>query len=233
MISLVTASFGGIDEIKELPKSNIQSFIYTDQDKVPNSWDNKINPNYPRYDFSLRLKGRYFKHQIHRLDEVQDSQWLVWSDSSVQFFDLSFIEETAGLLSKRTSEKRMAVLAHPWRKTIKEEADAIIEGIQGGNEYLRIRYADEKIPEQMRYFQQKGWSLDSPLWCGTVWMIENNDVMHRALDSWWDQNLKFGMMDQLSFSVIMKKHEISPFVWTLNLTDNAFFKWGGHQVDLM
>jgi hypothetical protein len=233
MISLVTASFGGIDKIKELPKSNIQSFIYTDQDKVPNSWSNKISPNYPRYDFSPRLKGRYFKHQIHRLDEVQDSQWLVWSDSSVQFFDLSFFEETANLLSKRTPEKRMAVLAHPWRKTIREEADAIIEGIQSGNEYLRVRYEDEKIPEQMRYFQQKGWSLDSPLWCGTVWMIENTDVMHRALDSWWDQNLKFGMMDQLSFSVIMKKHKISPFVWTLNLTDNAFFKWGGHRVDLM
>jgi hypothetical protein len=233
MISLVTANFGGIDDVKELPKSNIQSFLYTDQKDKTDSWNHVINPDFPRHDFSSRLRGRYFKHQIHRLDEIKDSRWLVWADSNVDFFDMSFIEETAELLSKRSENQRAAVLAHPWRKTVRNEADYILNSIENGNEYLRIRYENEKISEQIKYFESKGWDLDSPLWCGTVWMIENNNLMHRTLDSWWDQNLRFGMMDQLSFSVIMKDHGITPYVWTLNLTDNDFFNWGGHRVDLM
>ena len=32
-------------------------------------------------------------------------------------------------------------------------------------------------------------------------MIENNERLRRAWDDWWDQNLRFGLMDQLSLPV--------------------------------
>jgi len=64
--------------------------------------------------------------------------------------------------------------------------------------YLRLRYADEKMPQQMEYFRRRGWDVQARLWCGAFWMVANTEPIHRAWDSWWDQNLRFGMMDQLS-----------------------------------
>ena len=93
-IALVTSNFGGIDDIKPIPHphSQIETLYYTDEatinctpDESKVGWDQICTPNYPRYDFNPRLRGRYFKHQIHRLDEVQDCRWLVWADANIRY----------------------------------------------------------------------------------------------------------------------------------------------------
>jgi len=86
-IALVTANFGGIDVAKRLPnRSGIDAFYYTDELsamaaslEVTSTWTRVIVPIYPRHDFSARLRARYFKHQIHRLDDVRGYNWLAWA----------------------------------------------------------------------------------------------------------------------------------------------------------
>ena len=92
-IALVSANFNSFDSVKPLPTCDgIDSFLYCDENaraalsaEVAASWTRIIVPNYPRHDFEPRLRARYFKHQIHRLDEVREHRWLVWSDSSIRF----------------------------------------------------------------------------------------------------------------------------------------------------
>ena len=239
-IAVVTANFGGIDDIKALPPHvGIDAFYYTDEatlrEVIPDaaqSWTRIIVPNYPRHDFNPRLRGRYFKHQIHRLDEIRGYRWLAWADSSIQFTDLSFLTEWAAALSQLPAHKRALLVPHPDRKTITEEFEFIQQAINADHAYLITRYASEKMSEQMEYFQIQGWNLNASLWCGTVWMIENSELMHRAWDAWWDQNLRFGMMDQLSLPMMLDAHGIQPRSLPVRLWDNQYFCYVGHRKEM-
>src|SRR4051812_5114615 len=128
-IALVTANFAGIDTLKALPPNGeIDSFYYCDEktqagfsSEAVASWTRIIVPNYPRHDFGPRLRGRYFKHQIHRLDEVRDHRWLVWADSTVRFKETRFLVEACRALEARPPNERVLVVPHPERKTILQE----------------------------------------------------------------------------------------------------------------
>ena len=104
----------------------------------------------------LRDRGRYFKHQIHRLDEVRDYRWLAWADSSVRFTNLGFFADRAAALADLPEQKRVLLVPHPDRNNITEEFEFIQREIDKGNPYLVTRHASEKMPEQMRYFRSRG-----------------------------------------------------------------------------
>jgi len=189
-------------------------------------------PDYPRHDFNPRPRARYFKVQIHRLDEVREHRWLVWADSTLRFDDLGFVAQKAAALSRLPARQRALVVPHPERNTISEEFQFIQRGIEAGNRYLIQRYSTEKMPEQMAHFRSRGWNLEAPLWCGGFWMIENSDVLRRAWDDWWDQNLRFGMMDQLSLPVVLAAHGIAPQLLPVNVWKNDYFTWCVHRREM-
>ena len=83
--------------------------------------------------------------------------------------------------------------------------------------------------EQINYFRGRGWDLAAPLWCGTIWLIENNELIARCWDSWWDQNLRYGMMDQLSLPVLLRYFGLEPQRLEFNLWKNEFFEWVSHR----
>ncbi|MCP3138347.1 hypothetical protein [Pyxidicoccus xibeiensis] len=235
-LALVTANFGGLDVVKPLPpRFGIDAFYYTDEAtrdatsvEARRTWTRILVPNYPRFDFSPRLRGRYFKHQIHRLDEVRGHRFLVWADASLALHDLDFLREGAKRLAKLPPHKRVLLVPHPDRRTIQEEFDFIESQMSKGDEYLRVRYAEEKMREQMEDFRARGWSLQSPLWCGTIWMMENSELLRSAWDDWWDQNLRFGMMDQLSLHPVLAHRGIEPQPLQINLWNNSHFSWVKH-----
>jgi hypothetical protein len=237
-IALVSANFGGIDEIKPfLSCAGIDAFYYTDAatlataaPDVAASWTRIIVPNYPRHDFGARLRGRYFKHQIHRLPETASYRWLVWADTSLLFVDPTFLVEQAQRLASLPPNQRILLVPHPDRRTVREEYTYIRDEISNGNEYLRIRYADEKMTEQIEAFESQGMSIDAQLWCGTIWMVENTALMHRCWDSWWDQNLRYGMMDQLSLPVLLEQFRLEPQALPINLWENRYFRFIHHRI---
>ncbi len=237
-IVLVTANFGGIDEVKPLPRHDeIDAFYYTDAEtaekashEVASTWTRILVPDYPRHDFNARLRAKYFKIQIHRLCEVERYRWLVWADSSVQFKQLDFLRDRAAALARQSRNRRILLVPHPERQTITQEFEHVESEMRAGNEYLRSRYAAEKMPEQMEHFRRRGWKLDAKLWCGGVWMAENSDLMRRVLDGWWDQNLRYGVMDQLSLPVMLDVHGIEPQALNVHLWDNEYFRYVPHPV---
>ena len=236
-LALVSVDFGGIDNINAFPQTaGIDTYFYTDADAlfgadpaVLSSWGRVIVPDYPRHDFGPRLRGRYFKHQIHRLPEMEPYRWLAWADASLQFRDPSFLLRETERLAALAPRQRIALVRHPDRATIREEYEYICQEIQNGNEYLTLRYAKEKMTEQMSFFKSRGWNLEASLWCGTIWIVENNDLIARCWDSWWDQNLRYGMMDQLSLPVLLDSFGLQPHVMDFDLRHNSFFDRGKHR----
>jgi len=98
-MALISASFGMVDEIKPLPALNeLDAYLFTDKegyDRIPenvrNTWTRIIVPDFPRQDFSPRLRARYFKHQIQRLEISDKYKYLIWADCSLKFLNLEFI----------------------------------------------------------------------------------------------------------------------------------------------
>ena len=186
-------------------------------------------PNYPRHDFGARLRSRYFKHQIHRLDEVRSHRWLVWADSRLHFHETGFILEQVEKLRRLPSSNRILLIPHPDRRTIREEYEFIRDAIDQGSEYLRVRYQQEKMKEQMEHFRRQGWDVEAKLWCGGFWMVENSARLNRLWDDWWDQNIRFGMMDQLSLPVLLNEYGCDPQPLDVVLWRNAHFTFVSHQ----
>jgi hypothetical protein len=231
-IALVTANFGGIDEVRALPDhKGIDSFYYTDQsvsEEVARTWTCVIAPSYPRHDFNPRLRAKYFKLQIHRLDEVRNYRWLVWADASLKFKDLSFLTGHASALAGVPAHKRALLVPHPDRATVIEEFEFVDQSILSGHPYLDVRYAKEKMREQVDYFRERGWNVQAKLWSGGIWMVENTELIRQAFDEWWDQNLRFGMEDQLSMPVVLENHGIEPQPLEIDVRQNEYFEITKH-----
>ncbi len=230
-IALVTANFGAVDDLKVLPQHDgIDAFYYTDEatraqatSEAIASWTSVIVPNYPRHDFDSRLRSRYFKHQIYRVDEVRDHRWLVWIDSSLLLFETAFIRAQVDRLSQLPPNQRLLLVPHPARQSVLEEYEFVTAEIARGNEYLRSRYAQEKMTEQIAWYRQRGWNVRARLFASGFWIVENSELFRRCWDDWWDQNLRFGMMCQLSLPVILEQHRCEPQALDVQIWNNAYF----------
>lgn len=235
-IALVTANIGGIDTVKALPAhDHIDAFLYVDEatrerldPQTRATWTNVIVPDYPRYDFSNRLRAKYFKLQIHRLDEVRSYQWLVWADSSIEFASLDFLIEWCSELRALTPYRRALFIPHPERETVLQEYEFLISEINKGNKYLHTRYANEKLMEQMEHIRARRWDVSAKLWCGGLWLMENTSRMHECLNAWWDQSLRYGIMDQLPLPGVLEEYGIVPQPLDLHIFGNPYFRWVPH-----
>lgn len=229
-IAIVCANFGAIDKVHPLPASpHVQGFYYTDGVTLVDSehslgaWT-VVKPQYPVNGFDFRLKSRYFKHQIHRLDEVQDFDWLVWIDSSIAFREVNFVIEEVRRLSLLPSYQHFLGVPHPQRDTVRQEYEFISGEIDKGNLYVIDRYGKARMKDQIAWFEKQGYNPDaSGLYCGGFWIVANTDRYRRAFDDWWDQNLRFGLMDQLSLPMMLRKHGIEAQTLNVTITDNAHF----------
>lgn len=236
-IALISASFGMVDEIKPLPALNgLDAYLFTDKEgheRIPkdvrDTWTKIIVPDFPRRDFSPRLRARYFKHQIQRLEISDKYNYLIWADCSLKFLDLEFIKYEVRKLKQRKARDRVMMVPHPDRKTVYEEYEYIIKEIKSKNEYLKVRYENEKMEEQIEFFQRQKMNYNSSLFCGGIWMIENhNTLLNDCWNDWWDQNLRFGMMDQLSLPPLFHKYGITPHLLDVNVWKNQYFEYTGH-----
>jgi len=125
-------------------------------------------------------------------------------------------------------QQRALVIPHPDRKTVREEYEYLSAKVQIGSIYQVERYGREKMAEQMAYYSERGWNVEAPLYCGGFWIIENSDALRRCWDDWWDQNIRFGMMDQLSLPVMLAQHRLEPQLLSVPLQNNEYFTVESH-----
>jgi len=211
VIALVTANFGNHASLKALPPTpGIDGFYYTDK-AIPTTIGWKvIQPDYPWTSFHPRLRAKYFKAQIHRLAEVQGYDWLVWADSSITFKSTQFIADACRRLEQEMDPNRWAgFYPHPERNTPSQEYAFVKSQIEHGNIWLTARYADDNMKGQMEFLSKAG-ANDDKLWCGGLWIVANIPQYHDFLNDWWDQIVRYSIMDQLSLPYCLDRHRIRP-----------------------
>ena len=229
-IGLITANFGGIDTIKPLPsRSGTDAFYYTDVETATvtnrasiNTW-NAVIVSDRETQLNARLRSRYFKHQIHHLPEAKPFRWLVWADSSFLFKELDFIKDIVEKLGHLPPNNRLLLVPHPERQTVRQEIDFIVSQIEQGNEYLRVRYGQDKTTEAIEHLESRGFNLQDRLWCGGFWIIENNSIINQAWDAWWAYTCRYGTQDQYFLPAAMAEFGLRPQALNVNIFANQYF----------
>lgn len=192
-IAVITANFGGIDKPKEIPEQDIEfdRYYFTEE-------------NSP-YDFNgldNRLKAKYFKWQMHRLELEKAYDAFIWVDGNIQIKKNNVI----GTLVNGLDFGDISISSHPSRNCIYEEAKFIMEGVNSGNAYLKTRY-NQSIQNEVDYYRSMGHPENSGLkWCGLF--AVKNDLKNLVLcNNIWNDQILRSNFDQNSFMFYALKHE--------------------------
>lgn len=190
-ISILTASIGGIDEIKGIPRQTIPT-------EYRPYFDNNLP--FPLPNLNNRLKSKYVKIQSHRF---LDSHIFIWVDGRVEITADVFTEE----IVKHLGDNDVAIFRHPERETAYNEIDFMIDKITEGNNYLLSRYGNQALEEE-RDFYFNYLSARSPLYACTVFARKNNPQTNEAFNEWWRRCIEFSYFDQTMFSYACKDLKI-------------------------
>lgn len=191
-VAIVTAVTGSIDNI---PGTDLANRIIYDETHRPLL--------YPRRDLNQRLRSKYFKMCTHWLHPKFSSY--IWADGTFTI--------KAGIvewLIAKLGDADCAFFKHPHRSTIKQESDFVLDKIKHGDAYLKIRYGNESMAEQVDAYVADGFPLNlTALLAGGLFIRRNSEKVNAAFDHWFVENVKWTIQDQLSLPYILWKHNLT------------------------
>lgn len=192
-IALVTANIGGLDEIHSIAKQTQQyELFYFTENTLP----------FPLPNLDNRLKGKYFKTQVHRF---LDHEIFIWIDGSIEVIDGHFI--TWVLENLRDTD--MVITAHSERNNVYDEINYITTMMKTGSSYLLKRYAKQPFKEEYQFYLKEGLPENYPLYNCFFIARRNNVLINSAFNDWWDITLRYTNFDQCAMSYIAWKHQLN------------------------
>lgn len=115
----------------------------------------------------------------------------------------------------------MAVVAHPHRNCIYEEARCCLEG---GPDY-----EPERIKAQMGKYRAEGYPQDNGLAACTIMLRRQTEEIRRFNEAWWKEVRDYSVRDQLSFNYVAWKLGTGYDVIPGNLFDHEDFDYLDHK----
>lgn len=134
-----------------------------------------------------------------------DYDYYIWHDASVRLSQPDSIE----WFLEHLEDADMAVLKHPDRDTIQQEADylkkrLIIEKAEPKRNYVLKRYENEWIDEHLEEVDPT-----QPLYASTAFIYRNTPEVQEALKEWWYFISRYHIIDQLGFPEAIKDLEVN------------------------
>ena len=194
-VAVITANLGNFDKTVDYAKQSMEYdfFRFTDE-------------NFPRRHCSMttRLQARIPKMFGWQMAPGYD--YYIWVDAS---FTLQHIDSVKWFIDQCKGVD-LAVLKHPMRNSIQEEADYLKKRLKeekaGLKEpYVTIRYENELIDEQMKIIKANKWYVDNRLYASTAFVYQNSERVQNMLIQWWYHTSRFHSVDQLSFPYVIFK----------------------------
>jgi len=191
-VAVVTANLGKFD----------REVDYVDQ-TVPYDFHRFTDHNFPPRNraMSPRLQARIAK--MFHWQMVPDYDYYIWVDSS---FALLHKDSVAWLL-EQCEDVDIAVLKHPMRDTISEEADYIKERLAKKCKYITPRYENEMVDEQLAEIAAYKSFVDNSLFASTVFVYRNSEKMQHMMKEWWYHTSRYHSVDQLSFPFVLWQYK--------------------------
>jgi hypothetical protein len=184
-IAIVTANYGGIDEIIP-PRKQTMEYDYYCFDKDVN---NKFFPK----DGTNREKGKWVKLNLFNLfPNVYD--YIVWIDGTVQITSSNFLDYIEDLCHYSD----IGAVLHPDRATLTEEYDYLLKNAK--KPYLEARYKDYDWASEIKTFSDK---LDAKLYNPRLFVLKNTREARDFMENWSFTIALTTDFDQTQFSYII------------------------------
>jgi hypothetical protein len=96
---------------------------------------------------------------------------------------------------------------HRERKTVYDEINFIIDGLQNGSKYLIDRYSNQQLVREILFYKEKNMD-DMPLCMNGIFMRLNNSIVNSCFDEWWQRVLEFSNSDQTMMALVLKQFKL-------------------------
>jgi len=202
--TIITANLGHFDKM-----------IDPVQQSIPIDFTRFTDRNFPPRFNSMtpRLQARIPK--MFGWQMVPEYDYYIWVDSSCALLH----PDSAKWLLEQCKNVDMAVLKHPDRNSIQEEADYLKKRLSIDCSYITPRYKNELIDEQLEVIKRDKDFVDDKLFASTVIVYKNNSKVRYLMKEWWYHTSRFHSIDQLSFPYVIFKSGCK-----LNVIQDSYFK---------
>ena len=129
----------------------------------------------------------------------------VWVDSSVTLFRPDTVQWFVDTLGGGD----IALLPHPDRHSIREEAEFVRAKIAAGNSYLVSRYENERLDEQLAAIIGTPCFVDDHLYASTAFAFRNTIHVRAMCKEWWYHVSKYHALDQLSLPFVVWQTDLA------------------------
>jgi hypothetical protein len=216
-IALITAVFGGIDEVKEVPHQedvHYKRFVFSES-----------NSPFPLPNLHPRLQAKYFRCQSHRIEQLQEYDMHCWLDGRITVTNPNMLKDFA--YSIMGSD--IGLGAHPDRNCIYDEAEFIITSEKP---YLTERYSNQPIKQEVDYYKAKGHPAHWGLFASGIFIRWNNNRVNQMFDEWWNQCLCWSYFDQTALPFVLRRNKaVIADLGYGKLSDNRYFELGKHKAE--
>jgi hypothetical protein len=144
-----------------------------------------------------RLQARIVK--MFGWQMVPGYDFYIWVDSSCR---LSHPDSVRWFL-EQCKDVHMAFFKHPHRNTIQEEADYLKNRLGKDCVYIKPRYENELIDEQLAEIKSNKAFADTSLFASTAFIYRNSPRTHTTLKEWWYHTSRYHSIDQLSLPYVL------------------------------
>lgn len=230
-----TAIFGGYDTLSQPPRQTVPcDFVCFTDAVLParvGAW--QIVRSNLLSDLHPRIRAKFFKCMNHEVFPGGRMAWrfapwklrrkydyTIWIDGCIRIKTENFVEEYLSYVGTCG----LAMFIHPDRNCIFEEVKASVG---------MLKYAGLPLHEQVDRYRQEGYPAHAGLIAAGLIARRAGHPTHPTINAaWWTENLKWTYQDQLSLPVVLWRLGLGYDQVQLNLWDNTWFDWLGHNSDL-
>ena len=212
-IAVISANLGGFDTKNEhVPQTLAHDyFMFTDKNFPP-----RFNAMTPRLQAKI---PKCFGWQM-----VPDYDYYLWIDGNLTLTN----PDSLKYFYDNCQDHDVVALQHPRRNTVHWEGRYLRRGLKSGSRYMAGRYANELVDEQIAEIKADKDFVDDILVCGGVFMYRSTPKIHQMLKEWWYHISRYLIMDQCSFSYVLKKSGLRVNIRPDNFNDCPYLAHKGH-----
>jgi hypothetical protein len=208
-ISLLTAIFGGFDEVPPKP-DGFDEYILVSDVPIKSDWQNVVLGQ----GGDPRLSSKVPKF---RPDLFVSHQSSVWMDASLRDPKKWLAKASTQLLENFD----IGLFRHPDRSTVAEEV---------GLSLSLFKYHKMPLMAQLQRYTDSGFRDEGGLWACGVIARNHNDLNRRLGDRWLIENICWSTQDQISLPFLLEQLNIVPGSFEEGLWTGPL-QWHGHKHD--
>lgn len=213
-IAFLSANLNGVDAPAQHVSQSVpyDSHVFTDENFPPrfNSLKPRLQAKIPKC-FGWQMAPGY--------------DFYLWLDGSLTMKS----QDTVKYFYDQCRGYDVVVFQHPRRDTVHWEGRYLYRGMKQEKSYLCVRYMNELLDEQMAEIEGDKDFKDDMLVNGGLFMYRNTPEVHAMLKEWWYHISRYLIMDQCSFSYVLKKSGLRVNVRPETYSDCHYFSYTKHR----